>query len=158
MTNRNTETSEAGRSGGVVPLRERARAQLAEGRTPTEVAEALGVERSTVWRWLQRPDFAALASQFNGTSVEGARARIGALVSDALEVLEAVLRDPGAPVQARIQAAREILDRAGLKSTDRVQVETSTHTATVVHAIDGETEARIAAAVMQMRREVGADG
>lgn len=45
-----------------------------------------------------------------------------AFAPKAIQVLESVARDPEAPAAARVRAAADLLDRAGLKAATELQV------------------------------------
>jgi len=103
------------------PARGRALALLAGGRSDTEAAEALGVSRSTVWKWRTDPAFAVELEKVREKRIQDATARLDALVADAVEVLAIVLRDAEAPTMLRLRAAAEVLDRAGLLAGEAAQ-------------------------------------
>ncbi len=97
-----------------VDQRERAMELLLAGNTPPQVAGAIGVNRSTVWRWTQEPDFAAELRQ---RRAERKFAILEMLEEGALEAvgcLRAIQGDAAAPVGVRVRAACALLDRAGM--------------------------------------------
>lgn len=128
-----TGTHENASRGGRMVRRDLGLDLLAGGRGVGEVASALGVSESTVFRWRDTPEGqarlaaanderererAAAAEARRNTVVE-ARTRLHELALKAVEALEGGLNndDP----QARLRAAREVLDRAGVPRTERVE-------------------------------------
>lgn len=106
---------------------------LAQGRGVGEVASALGVDERTVSRWRDTPEGRErlataqaerererkAADEERRNTVTEARVRLHQLALRAVEQLEGALGDDD--VQARLRAAREVLDRAGVPRTERVE-------------------------------------
>lgn len=106
---------------------------LAQGRGIGEVAALLGVDDSTVFRWRDSPEGRArLAAAFaerekargeiaeaQRDTVAEAKKRLHELALSAVKALEEALGDDD--VQARLRASREVLDRAGVPRTERVE-------------------------------------
>lgn len=91
--------------------RERGIDLLLAGATTTEVAAALGVHRSTVWRWLHEPDVVELMGQLRDELRTAVRARLEAAAVEAVAVLCRIMADDCAPHAARVRAAEAVLDR-----------------------------------------------
>lgn len=91
--------------------RERGIDLLLAGSTTTEVGAALGVHRSTVWRWLHEPDVVELMGQLRDELRTAVRARLEAAAVEAVAVLCRIMADDCAPHAARVRAAETILDR-----------------------------------------------
>jgi hypothetical protein len=91
----------------------------AQGSTDAEVANELGVERSTAWRW-RTVDLAFRRElrRTNAVATKAAAVRLEGLVDRALDVLKSVLDDDAAPVAVRLRAAEAVLQRAGIQSSD----------------------------------------
>ncbi len=84
------------------------------GKSPSEVAAAVGVCRETVWRWTKDPDFAAALADARTERRERLQVAIEDAAVRAAEVLAAGL-DDSVPWNVRIRVAESILDRAGSK-------------------------------------------
>jgi phage terminase small subunit len=81
-------------------------------RTIREAASKVKVAESTAWRWLALPGVkAALCEAQDAALAQSARA-VAALLTNALDTLSDVMGDSGAPVGARVSAARTILENA----------------------------------------------
>ncbi len=87
---------------------------LAAGNSQQEVADHLGVSKSTVWRWLQDDEFGEQLHKMTRASVSLARRQIEALIPRAIRYLARAVGSKSVPAAIRLQAARDILDRAGL--------------------------------------------
>lgn len=86
--------------------------RLALGESPPKVAAALGLNRVTVWRWAQEPEFAATLADIQRDFTEAARKRLRGLTLAAVDTLEVLLESED--TRAALGAANSILDRAGL--------------------------------------------
>lgn len=73
-------------------------------------AQEVGISETTLWRWLQQPDFQKSYRQARRQVVEGATARLQQATGAAVEALERNLKC-GEP-SAEIAAAREIIRQA----------------------------------------------
>jgi hypothetical protein len=92
---------------------------VAIGKTDTEVAEEVGVDRTSVWRWrTQSPWFQAAVSQRREATWSASCDKLRALVPQALEALEAEL--VGGP--NRVRAALGILRVAGVETVSLQRV------------------------------------
>lgn len=80
---------------------------LATGHTITEAAEAAGVDRRTVHRWLNEPGFRTEVTQRRGQILDHVVGGIIAAATEAVATLRRALNDESSAVQVR--AARELL-------------------------------------------------
>lgn len=89
---------------------------LLQGHKPAAVARQLDVSRSTVWRWLQNPEFAEALAELQRDLTGDARKQMRNLVRDAVDELSELMRcdDP----KVRLAAVNSVLDRAGLRGED----------------------------------------
>lgn len=87
-------------------------ALMVAGGRPHEVAAALQVDRSTVWRWQQSPVFAVALSQAKLQNYQETTASIAALADQAISVVAELMRDHEVPPRVRLTAAKDVLDRA----------------------------------------------
>lgn len=97
---------------GLTPKQRRAVAALLQGANQTQAAEAAGVNRNTIGRWLESAAFRAELSAGQDAMMEEAARRIVAGVGDALDTLADTMADTTATPAARVAAARVILDAA----------------------------------------------
>jgi transposase-like protein len=102
-------------------LRARALLLVAAGRGSIEVANELGVDRTTVWRWRRRPDFQEELGELQGQQRTELHDKVQKLANKAVDVLESVMDDAEAGGSARVQACRAALDLAGLGRGQPVQ-------------------------------------
>jgi len=89
--------------------KERGLELLMLGMGRTEVARELKVDRSTVWKWMHDPTFAARLKETQQQSRERARVRVNELAMHALDACERCLDDEDGRVA--MAAAKVILDR-----------------------------------------------
>ena len=108
------------------PKRQRAIDLVLAGRSHTEVATELGCRRETVWRWSGEPAFAAEISARRVDRRGAVAAELDAGALDAVRLLRSLVGDAEAPAAARVRAAAELLDRAGVTSTVAVEIRTDT--------------------------------
>lgn len=95
---------------------------LSEGLGVTTVAERVGVDRRTIWRWRQAPHFLAELQRRREDLLDHGARTLASVVPDATAALAAIVRDPSADATVRLRAAEAILDRVGLGPTQRVEV------------------------------------
>jgi len=100
--------------GPLAPRRRRALSLLAEGRTTTEVATELGINRSTLWRWQQEPAFAAELSGLQTSTLAAVQSRLAIVANGAVDLLQTAITDPDLAMPVRCRAAIALLDRCGL--------------------------------------------
>ena len=96
----------------LTPKQERAVLALLEQATLEEAAQAIGINKTTLWRWLQVPDFQAAYMQARRESVKQAVARLQKYAGEAVDTLHEVMTDASAPAFARTGAAKAMLDYA----------------------------------------------
>ena len=102
---------------------------LIAGCTVTEAAEAVGVDRSTIHRWLSSD--AAFIADYNRQRldlVNSQQARLRTLSDKSLSVLEKLLDDEQVSPSVRLRAAMAIVHRQGLSRasigpTDAAEIE-----------------------------------
>ena len=99
-------------------------AALSEGSTVTAAAEAAGVQRETVSRWINDPNhpLAQAWARLADEAVEEARRSLRRHTGVAVSTLVDVMRDPDSRGSERVAAAREILARGGVSETTRQEV------------------------------------
>lgn len=77
--------------------------------TLTLAAEASGISETTLWRWLQREDFAKAYKKARKQAVNQAIAHIQKISGEAVDTLREVMNN-GTKETARVTAARAILE------------------------------------------------
>ena len=92
--------------------------------TLQEAAKTAGVNRSTIYRWLQEADFQAAYREARRQAMRRATARLQEISSEAVEVLREVMGDKAQQGAARVGAARIVLDYAA-KMTETEDLATS---------------------------------
>lgn len=92
--------------------------------TLQEAAKTAGVNRSTIYRWLQESDFQAAYREARRQAMRRATARLQEISSEAVEVLREVMGDKAQQGAARVGAARIVLDYAA-KMTETEDLATS---------------------------------
>lgn len=107
---------------------------LIAGHTVPEIAEELGVSRTTVWRWSRQPEFAHAFLELRRTRFESAQMMMDETAFDAIRVLQDVMNDEAQSGASRVAAAREVLDRAGWSPARKAPVR---YEGTVKQEIDG---------------------
>ena len=91
---------------------DRAVEMLAKGDRIGDIAAALGVDRRTLWKWAQQPEFAAEVRGARDTVTNVAGLSLAEAAVDAVRVLVAIMNDEKAPARERRQAAEAVLTRA----------------------------------------------
>jgi hypothetical protein len=115
---------------GLTPQQLTAALMLGGGLSITKTAEGVGVDRVTIWRWMQIPAFAEESARMRDETVKAAKEHIRSsllraaeVAGEALDAMKPIyLKDEKgfAPVEnvpdhgVRLRAAAEILDRAGV--------------------------------------------
>ncbi len=84
-------------------------ATLATGASYAQAGEAAGCSPATVKRRMAEPAFRARVEELRSDHVRRVELRLGELAGAALEALEALLADVGAPAQ-RLGAAKAVLE------------------------------------------------
>ena len=87
---------------------------LASGEAISHVAEAAGVDRSTVYRWLKNDaEFVAEFNRRREESVGAIQSELRTLAREAVAVLREILLDKNAPSSVRLRAALALLRSVG---------------------------------------------
>ena len=97
---------------------------LATGLRIEEIAETLGVHRSTIWRWRQDPEFIARWNQILTDTREEQTRSLLELQQEAIEALRVCLRSENDMV--RLRASLSVLEKVenlsvGATDTEEVQ-------------------------------------
>lgn len=85
--------------------------------TVKAAAQAAKTSEPTLWRWLQIPAFQTRYRELRHQAVSAAISRIQATSGDAADVLRDIATNTKAPANARVAAARTLLD-AALRSVE----------------------------------------
>lgn len=99
-------------SSALTPKQRRAITSLLQGATQLEAAAAVGVNRSTIARWMDSAEFLAELRAGQDAMMQEAVRRVVVGVGDALDTLSVTMSDPTATAAARVAAARAMLDTA----------------------------------------------
>lgn len=94
------------------PRRARALELMLEGRTDREIANDLGCEASTVWRWRTDPAFATELREAQRERIAVLNDRMMSLVPRAVDTIAEIMNDPSQPGMLRLRAAESLLERA----------------------------------------------
>lgn len=99
--------------------------------------------KSTGRRCGNTPELGATVCRIHGGAAPqvkraAARRRIEMALGPAVATLITVMEDPKAPHSARVAAAKDILDRGGLKPTERVEVITMDAVAREIERLEAE--------------------
>jgi transposase-like protein len=94
---------------GPDPVQESVMLALLRGATVMDAARQAGVHRSSVYRWLETPEFLALHSQPRAEMADAVRRELTALGRQTALTVQSLLTDPAAPAPVRLEAARELL-------------------------------------------------
>ena len=94
----------------LTPKQEKAIGALLSESTMEEAAEAAGVNRATIFRWLQQEEFQTAYTQVRRESVKHAIARLQNRSSEAVEVLAEIMKDEMNAPSARVSAAKAIIE------------------------------------------------
>lgn len=100
-------------------------ALLAEPTTEA-AADAAGVSRTTIFRWMQDASFKRAYDEARARLLENVLTRLQAVAGDAVTCLADVMADPNAGASARVSAARAVLEmalraRAELETEQRIK-------------------------------------
>lgn len=74
-------------------------------------AEAAGVSRKTLYRWLKDVDFLAALADAQAEALAGLSRRLVALGDQAASVLRDAMSDSNTPINARLRASNIVLGR-----------------------------------------------
>lgn len=96
------------------PSQRKALAAFAAGKTVSRAAEAAGVDRSSVYRWLRgEPSFIAEVNRIREERVTSIQSKLREMSETAVEVLHKILLDEKAPASVRFKIALAVLDGVG---------------------------------------------
>lgn len=94
----------------MTPRKERALQALLVSRTRSEAAQAAGVSESTLRQYMKDHEFLERYKQAFGEMVADATRQAQQTLSPALSTLREIMEDGAEPAQARITAARSVLE------------------------------------------------
>ena len=95
------------------PNQQRALELAWKGCTVSDIAQELGVHRTTVWRWTQDPEFIVLLNQLRSETRSGIARELEQASIQSVTCLRDIVDCPDTAKGHRIRAAVSILDRAG---------------------------------------------
>lgn len=102
----------------LTPIQQRAIALLLQGKSQTEIARELNIDRTTLWNWRTKdPVFTAELNKAQAELYERAVSRLYSLTTKALETLEGILEKSN-DEQAKIKVASFILKSVGLNEVN----------------------------------------
>ena len=78
--------------------------------TMKDAAQAAGVGETTLWRWLQLPEFERAYRQVRRETVKHAIVKLQSAAGQAVDVLTEIMNDQSAVVFARLAAAKAVLE------------------------------------------------
>ena len=78
------------------------------------VAKKHGVTVADLNRLMKSPDFAQVLSEFQAVMIKEVKHYLTSRAKDAVQVVENIMKDEEASPNARLKAAQDMLDRAGL--------------------------------------------
>ncbi len=96
----------------LTPKQERALVALLDCAEVKGAARTAGVNESTLWRWLQSPEFQSRYRAARRQLVETAIAQLQSDCIIAVRVLREVAEDKGASASSRVAAAKTILEQS----------------------------------------------
>ncbi len=91
---------------------ETAIAALLTAQTVAEAAKACGLGETTLYRWLVDGDFQTRFREAKRAALDQAIAHLHGIATEAVATLRAVMTDDSAPANARVTAARTVLEMA----------------------------------------------
>lgn len=92
---------------------------LAEGKTWKATAEAVGVGTTTIARWMKAPEFTARIDDLQAEMVAEARRILRRNATAAAQQLVNLVRHGHSLHSVKLAAAKDVLDRVGLKATEK---------------------------------------
>lgn len=105
----------------MTPNEERALSALLTSKTKLEAAEKAGITDRTMRRYFETPEFCQRYREAFAGVVQDATRRAQQLLEPALSTLQTVMEDEEIPAQARITAAKSIIDYS-LKLTEQADI------------------------------------
>jgi hypothetical protein len=119
MSEQVTATAVRAEIEGLGQTQELALAALRTGSTFRQAAQAAGVSRPTIYRWMQSdPHFRAAYNAWKQEQLESARSRILRLTDKAVDVVEGALADNDRRVAVHVLKSTGALDRGRRESID----------------------------------------
>ena len=103
-------TIQADFNGKLTAIQERAIVALLSHSTIKSAAKAVGVDDTTLWRWLQDKDFHAAYMTIRRESVSLSIARLQQSTMEAVNTLKAIAKNKKAPSSSRVMAAKAIIE------------------------------------------------
>jgi hypothetical protein len=97
-------------NGKLTAIQERAIVALLSHSTIKSAAKAVGVDDTTLWRWLQDKDFHAAYMTIRRESVSLSIARLQQSTMEAVNTLKAIAKDKKATSSSRVMAAKAIIE------------------------------------------------
>ncbi len=105
----------------MTPNKEKLLAALLTSRSKKEAAAAAGIAERTMRTYFEDPEFCQRYREAFAGVIEDATRQAQALLMPALSTLQTVMEDEEIPAQARITAARSIIDYS-LKLTEQADI------------------------------------
>lgn len=106
---------------GQKQLKPRILSALLTTATIRDAAGQAGTTERTIYKYLHDPEFLRELDAVNFACLQAAAGAVQRGMEDAINVLRAAMKDPDASPQARINAARTILDY-GLRTYESLQI------------------------------------
>lgn len=103
------------------PQRERAAFAVATSKTIREAAAAAAVSEKTLYRWLDDPAFKNRVEQHSELILWRARTKMQAKAEDAADMIIDIMQFGTQRHNTRLAAAKDILDRVGVKGVNKHQ-------------------------------------
>jgi transposase len=89
---------------------------LLAGNSIPQAAKVVGVRRETVWKWTKEDDFQEAMNKGRKERIEAVADRLVNASAKAVDVLIRLMNDENQPAKVQLQAASQVLDRAGISS------------------------------------------
>lgn len=105
----------------MTPNKEKLLAALLTSRSKKEAAAAAGIAERTMRTYFEGPEFCQRYREAFAGVIEDATRQAQALLMPALSTLQTVMKDEEIPAQARITAAKSIIDYS-LKLTEQADI------------------------------------
>ncbi len=146
---------------------------LAKGQSQTETAQAIGVSRRTIVRWLSQPEFKNLCFGLSGEAQPVARSvhsvelekpiqvrgqsnslTVEDLVPDALQAVRDILTNPDVRVTDRLKAAALVGQWSGLEHRGKTQELEAFKLLRDANLLPGEIVERVEEAILECFRNI----
>ena len=108
---------------GLTPQQEKAAVLLASGKTMTETAKEVKIERSTLYQWAEKPNFKAYYNSLVKEIQDNSKNSLFGLIDEAFKSLRESLKSKNESV--KLKAALSVIDRlqnVEVGETDPVQI------------------------------------